>query len=224
MLKFRAGILAGLATWVILSGCVTATPEPTETPVPTATDTSTPKPTATKTPTRTPTATPTELPTNTPTKTRVPATRVPKTAAPVVTDAPTGEGPTAEAPTATEQVQSFAPTVATVWQLGRDPLSVNRTDACTEDLVLDFYGLVALAPQGTGMTWRRQDGLTYTLGLSSPNNYYGSGASSIPDHSLSVGVTFTSPTTLLVSYTLTPNANADCHYTWNYDGTFQWNQ
>ncbi len=223
MTRLRLGLLVGLVAWMIMSGCVVATPEPTATPSPTETNTPTPEPTATNTAPPTPTATATETPTSTPTKTRVPPTHVPKTAAPT-TEAPTGEGPTAEPPTATTEATSFAPTVPTVWQLGRDPRSKSRTDACAEDLVLDFYGMVALSPVSGGMTWHRQDGTTYTLHLSSINNYFGSGPSSLPDYTLGVGVTFTSPTTLLITYTLTPAANSDCHYKWNYDAVFSWNQ
>jgi hypothetical protein len=141
-----------------------------------------------------------------------------------VTATPGDGQPTAEPPTNTPEVENWVPTVAQIWQLGNDPISADSTDACGGHLVIDFYGLVAVAPTGNGgLTWQRQDNIIYTLGLTSPNNLFGSGGSSMPDFTLNISVSFTSATSLIVSYTLVPSANPDCKHNYRYQGTFNWN-
>lgn len=68
----------------------------------------------------------------------------------------------------------------------------------------------------------RQDNMTYFLGRASPNTYWGTGASSLEDTKLNVSVSFTSPTTLLVTYTLVPNAIPECQHIYQYEGTKNW--
>jgi hypothetical protein len=90
-------------------------------------------------------------------------------------------------------------------------------------MFIDFYGLVAVAPAGNNaLTWQRTDGSTYTIQLVSINNYYGAGASPVPGFSLTISVSFTSPTTLAVAYTLISDADTNCKYTYQYNGVKAW--
>jgi hypothetical protein len=223
----RLETLSVLFLMVVITACA---PPPSPTPTPTLTPTDTATATATKTPrpTNTPTLTPTATATATVTPTKAP-TRKPTTPSSQptnssdVTVTPGDSQPTTEPPTSTPQVDNWVPTVSQVWQLGNDPISADSTDACGGHMVIDFYGLVAVTPSGSGITWQRQDGIVYTLGLTSPNNLYGSGPSSMPDFTLNISVSFTSPTTLIVSYTLVQNANPDCKHNYRYQGSFAWN-
>ncbi len=214
--------LTALAGCAALFPTPTPTPAPTETATPSPSPTWTPSPTDTATPTATATATATSTPTATPTRrpTRIPVTRTPT----VETTPGTAEATSATGPTATSAGGTgFAPTVATVWQLDYSATSTSKTAACGPDMTVDFYGLVAVAPVEGGLTWKRQDGIVYTLQKTGPNSFAGGGASSLPGFTLGVAVTFLSPTTLVVTYTLTPTDNTDCKYKWKYNGTFAWN-
>jgi hypothetical protein len=189
---------------------------------PTATPTQTPEPSPTAT--ATVTDLPTETPTMTATATNAP-TRTPKPATQSATIDPALITPTdpAQVMTATSEVQSFAPTVKAVWQLDYSPSNVTVTPVCTENVVIDFYGLVAISPVENGLNWQRTDGNVYFLSLSETNSYFGSGVAPLPGYSLTIGVVFTSPTTLSVRYTLKSETIPDCKYTFQYGAVFAWN-
>ena len=230
----RPQFVAGLLLAALTSACTAAAPTPTDTP--TATDTA--LPTATQTATATPTATVTDTPTATETATLTPTnlpTRKPRTATPTAsgseTATTTGQ-PTSAAPSATPQSapattqpagDNFAPTVAQVWNLDRDPFAKSSTDACGGDLPVDFYGLIGVKPDGDNLVWHRQDGNDYTLVKLSLNHYAGSGPSSVQDYNLSISIAFTSATTLVASHTLTSISNPDCKHTYKYNAVFKWN-
>lgn len=207
---------------LLLSACEsgifgTPTATPTQTPEPTATFTATATDLPTETPTFTPTATDTPVP---PTRTRRPATPAPTIDPALIT--PTDPAQAAAASTTPEE-QNFAPTVKQVWQLDYSPSSVTDAPACTELVVIDFYGLVAITPIDNGLNWQRTDGNVYALGKGSANNYYGGGVAPLPGYNLSIAVTFTSPTTLIVAYTLNSETVADCKHTYQYGAVFAWN-
>lgn len=216
-----------LSISALTSGCVSGSLfMPTETPTPTdtSTPTTTPSPTSTPTATRTPTVTRTPTMTRTPTATVTNTPRPRPTSTPDLTTTPatpvsTPEGVT---PTAATQEPDWAPAANSVWQLGYEPISASSTSACPEHLTVDFYGLVGVNPAQGGLSWLRQDNTTYFLGRVSPNNYWGSGTSSLPDMTLRVSVSFTSPTTLIVIYTLVPNATPDCQHIYQYEGVKSW--
>jgi hypothetical protein len=227
--KMTAGLLLAAFT----SACApaasptpTITPTETETATPTASNTPTRTPTATKTPTPRPTLT--LVPSNTPT--RRPPTNTPQgpTADPnqptaEVTNTPEGGQVTEEPTTEPAQGDNYAPLVAQVWQLDTNPISKSSTDACGGEMAVDFYGLVAVRPDGDNLIWHRQDGNDYTLVKVSLNQYSGGGGSSVPDFNLSIYVTFTSATTLVANHTLTSISNPDCKHTYKYNGKFNWN-
>jgi hypothetical protein len=218
----------------LTSGCIsgslfkpTVTPTPTDTSTPTTTPspTSTPTATRTPTPTRKPTATRTATPTATATlRPRPKATNTPDlTTTPATPVTPTVATPGGVTPTVATLEPDWAPTAPSVWQLGYQPISASSTSACPEHLIHDFYGLVGVDPAQGGLSWHRStDGMSYFLGRVSPNNYWGSGSSSLPDMTLKISVGFSSPTTLLVTYTLVPNATPDCQHVYTYEGTKSW--
>ena len=121
--------------------------------------------------------------------------------------------------------QDWAPTANSVWVLGYQPFNAYSTAACPEHLVVDFYGKVAIAPATNGLSWQRTDGSSYFVARLSPNNYGGSGNygdGSANPMTLHIGVTFTGPTLLTVTYTLVPNATPDCQHVYQYQGTKEW--
>lgn len=208
-------ILSGLLAAIVLGACTpapaptatpTASPRPTETVEPT--ETNTPRPTATHTPTYTPTATAT-------------ATRRPVTAAPTATsdqNASATPDQSASATPTTAPVADFVPPGDSLWQLDYSPFNVSRTDACPGELVIDFYGRIAVTSGTDGITWRRPDGSSYSLARLSPNNYAGGGVAPLAGYNLSIAVTFLSETTLTVTYTLIPQDNTNCNYIYQYNG------
>nr|MBN1228119.1 hypothetical protein [Anaerolineae bacterium] len=190
----------------------------TPTPMPTATDlpidlpagTVTPEPTDTPEPTATLTEEPTATPTDVPTATQ------PPTATPTSTTPPVIASPT-------PVVSDYKPQARSVWQLGRYALSTSSTEACGGDYPFDFYGLVSITPDANGIVWMRaQDSIPYSLAQTNLNQFYGSGASALPGFTLNISVAFTGPQNLLVTYTLIPNDNTACQHTYNYDGVFNW--
>jgi hypothetical protein len=238
MKRFWTVLMTGLFIGLFSSGCMSDSLFiPTETGVPTATDTATvtPLPTKTSTPTSTktpkPSSTPTKTATATATKTKTPLPKPTNTPLPTVDATLTTLTPTVEitltvagvTPTVVTPEPDWAPTADSRWQLGYQPFNAYSTPACTDGhLPIDFYGLVAVAPADGGLTWLRLDGMSYFLGRISPNNYWGTGASSMAEMTLNVGVLFTSPTMLTVTYTLVPNATPDCQHVYQYQGEKKW--
>lgn len=214
-----------------------ATEERTEAPTETSTATPTDEPTAT--PTRIPTRTP--LPSRTPTATDessptpVPPTQVPTasntpdgfvpsgTPTPVIasTATPTTESAPSATPT-TEEVVEHLPEGQSVWQLDTAPYEYFSTEACSEAIYNDFYGLVAVESAENGLNWTRQDGITYFLGRSAPNTYWGSGVSMFEGLSLQISVFFSGPENMSVTYTLADNNNADCRHVFRYGAFRAW--
>jgi hypothetical protein len=233
MKKFWLTAMTVVLVSTVASGCVSGSLfRPTETPTPTETNTPTvtPSPTSTPTATRTPTTTRTPTPSRTPTATatRTPRPRPTTNPADLTTTPPT---PSDGSPTVT--VAGLTPTVATLepdwaptspinWVLGYQPVATSA-EGCAEYPPVDFYGLVRITPAEGGLTWLRStDNMSYFLGRQSPNNYWGSGATSVPDMKLlEVGVIFTSPTTLIVTYTLIPNEAPNCRRVYRYEGVPQ---
>ena len=95
-------------------------------------------------------------------------------------------------------------------------------DACTEEMVIDFYGLIAITPGENSLNWRRPDMTEYALELVETNVYSGEGPSAIPDFTLRLDVTFTEENVLTVIHTLIPDDNPECNYTFEYGGVFNW--
>jgi hypothetical protein len=182
--------------------------------MPTATETASPTPTETAAPTDTPE--PTAAPTETPTATETMATSADapneETSAPAAE--PTGEdAPPAEG--------SFAPASTQVWQLDNLPYDTASASACGGDYPFNFYGLVGITPSGEALTWKRQDA-TATLSMVSTNNYFGQIPGFLPGYDLQIAVSFTSPTTLIVSYKLVSQSNPDCTHTYDYRAAYAW--
>jgi hypothetical protein len=152
-----------------------------------------------------------------------------ETEAPQPTEALAEESPAPEETpppeeAATEEPSSesdWAPTTDTVWTLSRDPVATSSTEACPEPIHFDFYGLVAIAPADGDLTWQRQTSLDI-LPRIEPNHYAGPAQSVLPGYTLTIDVTFTSPTTLTVIHTLIPDDNPDCHHVFEYTGDFSW--
>ena len=227
-----------------------ATEEPTEEPTASPTETSTATPTDEPTATHTQPFTRTPLPSRTPTATDEPtATDVPATQAPAASNTPSGDPASATATTetvgdtptpiiavtsmpTTETQPSATPTTETVaehlpqgqsvWQLDTVPYEYFSTEACGEPIYNDFYGLVAVESVQGGLNWTRQDGITYFLGWTAPNTYWGSGVSMFEGLSLQISVFLSGPENMSVTYTLADNANADCRHVFRYGAFRAW--
>jgi len=221
----RMGLIyVSLLVMLVASGCtLAATPEPTATP------TMTPEPTATATEmpmeTLEPSTTPTDKPTATvkPSETPIPThTTVPPTVAPA-TEAPSAEPTVGQPPTPTPIAANYAPANAQVWQLDTSPSSVTKGDVCTSDFYFDFYGLVAVTPAGDALTWQTPTSAIYTLGLSQPNVYWGSGLSpALPGYTIQVTVIFSGPEAASVTYVAIPDAEPECKHTFVYGAFKAW--
>ena len=143
-----------------------------------------------------------------------------------VTPEPTVEETSAVTPEPVDETpppadEDWVPTQQSVWTLGYDPLETSTAPACAEPIFYDFYGMVAITPAEGGLTWQTQT-TTYSLATVGPNSYSGEGETVVEGHTLTIDVTFTSATTLLVTFTLTEDANPDCQHVYEYDGEFSW--
>jgi hypothetical protein len=116
---------------------------------------------------------------------------------------------------------SFAPTVSSVWNI--TPTSSTTNGSCTGGDVIDFCAsMVAIAPAGGNLTWRGQDGNTYTLLPLAANHYQGGGPAFLRGYTLSIDLSFSDAVNMSATYTLIPDDNPACNYIYQYQGTFAW--
>ncbi len=193
------------ATLSIFVGSPTASAvPPSPTTAPTTAPTSTARPTNPPPPSATATAVPaTATATTTATETAIPATA---TEAATATDSPP--------PTASD----FSPTEVGIWNIptpGEDNMSGDCTDGATPS-----YGLIQITPNGDTLTWKNQEPSPYTFTKQGPNVWQYSGPTAVGDGSLTMTVTFTSPTTFEMQHVFVANDSPNCTHTHNMSGTF----
>ncbi len=169
-----------------------------------------------------PTAMPTDLPAPTDMVEPVP------TDAPEPTEEPGEEPVDIETPTPIIEVEEqppasddFAPSTNSVWNIA--PTGSTMSGSCAGGDVIDFCAsMVAIAPAGGSLTWRGQDGNTYTLSPGEPNHYQGGGPAFLRGYTLVIDVTFIDAGTMSATYTLAPDDNPACNYIYQYQGTLAW--
>jgi len=226
-LSFRKShlILIGLLVGGLTAGCSQATQvASTATTVPARAATATPL--VVEIPSPVPTDTPGSTDTPLPTATSAPsATPTEPATATTPADEPTGEAPApTDEPTGGDDDpvdESFAPANTQVWQLDNLPYNTASASACGGDYPFNFYGLVGIVPGGDRLTWKRQDA-TANLSPVGLNNYFGQIPGFQPDYDLQIAVTFTGPTTLIVSYKLVGQSIPDCTHTYDYRAAYAW--
>jgi hypothetical protein len=169
-----------------------------------------------------PTLIPTDLPAPTDTPEPVPTDEPEPTAEPeeesIEIETPT---PIIEVEEAPAESASFAPTASSVWNIA--PTSSTMSGSCAGGDVIDFCAsMVAIAPTGGSLTWRGQDGNSYTLSPLDANHYQGGGPAFLRGYTLSIDLTFFDAANMSATYTLTPDDNPACNYIYQYQGTFAW--
>ncbi|MBN1120211.1 MAG: hypothetical protein JXJ17_03980 [Anaerolineae bacterium] len=203
-------LLSAIAFSIV--GCDGA-PEPTPTSPPAVVEpTDAPEPTPIPTDLPAPTDTPEPAPTDEPVPTDEPAEE------PVGIETPT---PIIEVDGQPIESSNFAPSTNSVWNI--TPTSSTMSGSCAGGDVIDFCAsMVALAPAGGSLTWRGQDGNTYTLSPVEPNHYQGGGPAFLRGFTLAINVTFIDAGAMSATYTLTPDDDPTCNYIYQYQGTLAW--
>ncbi len=143
------------------------------------------------------------------------ATLAPRpSAAPALTVAPTQPLKPTEAP-----VDDFTPKTQSVWdtQVGPDSLK-----GCSGGSILPAYGLVQITPEGNTLVWKNQEPKPYAMTRVKPGVYAYEGPTALNDGTVKMVATFSGPTTVKMTRSFTPKAEAACVHTHEYTGVFKW--
>lgn len=156
-----------------------------------------------------------------------PSPAAPKTLA---TSAGTVAPPTAAAPAPTlaptkpvkptdEPVEDFTPKAQSVWdtQVGPDSMK-----GCSGGSILPAYGLVQMTPDGNTLVWKNQEPKPYTMTRVRPGVFAYEGPTALNDGTVKMVATFSGPTTVKMTRSFTPKAEAACVHTHEYTGAFKW--
>lgn len=149
-----------------------------------------------------------------------PAAIAPATLAPVATATPQVAVATVAPVKAVEAPgEDFGPKVQSVWdtQVGPDALK-----GCSGGSILPAYGLVQVTPNGNTLIWKNQEPKPYTMTRLKPGVFSYEGPTSLGDGTVKMVATFTSATTLKMTRSFTPRAEASCVHTHEYKGEFKW--
>lgn len=148
---------------------------------------------------------------------------VPTLAATLAPSSPAAPAPTL-APTkpvkpTEEPVEDFTPKAQSVWdtQVGPDSLK-----GCSGGSILPAYGLVQMTPEGNTLVWKNQEPKPYTMTRVKPGVYAYEGPTAINDGTVKMVATFSGPTTVKMTRSFTPKAEAACVHTHEYTGVFKW--
>lgn len=135
-------------------------------------------------------------------------------AAPALTVAPTQPLKPTEAP-----VDDFTPKTQSVWdtQVGPDSLK-----GCSGGSILPAYGLVQITPEGNTLVWKNQEPKPYAMTRVKPGVYAYEGPTALNDGTVKMVATFSGPTTVKMTRSFTPKAEAACVHTHEYTGVFKW--
>lgn len=121
----------------------------------------------------------------------------------------------------TKTGSDYTPTVAQIWNFVQSP--DNMTGTCTGGAILPPYGLVKLAPAGTGaLEWRSQEPTPYLFTRSGANTYSYTGPTALGDGTVTLLLTFTSSTTATMSRAFVPTDDPGCTHTHTYSAEYQW--
>jgi hypothetical protein len=139
---------------------------------------------------------------------------------PPVVVAPPGSQPPA-GDTGAASGSDLAPTANSVWQMR--PGSDNLSGECSGAPAINFCDhLAAIAPAEGGISWKGMEASPYILGRTRPNVYYYAGPNVLGTGTLTMTLTFSSPTELNMIMTLVLNSEPDCQHTYYYSGTRNW--
>jgi hypothetical protein len=118
-----------------------------------------------------------------------------------------------------EPVEDFTPKAQSVWdtQVGPDSLK-----GCSGGSILPAYGLVQMTPEGNTLVWKNQEPKPYTMTRVKPGVYAYEGPTAINDGTVKMVATFSGPTTVKMTRSFTPKAEAACVHTHEYTGVFKW--
>ena len=202
---FAVGL--ALLSLLALAACApaaTALPSPSPTELATQTQTASPPPSATATSTTAPTVTPAPSATPQPSETRPPTATATATASP--------------APTARPTAGDFTPTAVSIWDTAFVGGDITTGTCANTDTPV--YGLVQITPQGDTLGWKNFEPAPYTFGRISANVWQYSGPTSTGDGSVTMTVTFTSPTTLSMTRVFIATADPNCTHTRQYAGKY----
>jgi len=104
----------------------------------------------------------------------------------------------------------FAPSARTIWnaEVGPDQLIGN----CKLGVLNYCAHMVAIAPNGSGLTYRGQEIVAYNLTRIRENVYVYEGRNGMNNGRISLVLTFTSPTTCTLTQTLILDADPECQH------------
>ena len=104
----------------------------------------------------------------------------------------------------------FAPSARTIWnaEVGPDQLIGN----CKLGVLNYCAHMVAIAPNGSGLTYRGQEIVPYNLRRIRENVYVYEGRNGMNNGRISLVLTFTSPTTYTLTQTLILDADPECQH------------
>lgn len=138
----------------------------------------------------------------------------PTTAVPAPTLAPTKPVKPTDEPG-----EDFTPKSQSVWdtQVGPDSLK-----GCSGGSILPAYGLVQVTPEGNSLVWKNQEPKPYTMTRVKPGVFAYEGPTALNDGTVKMVATFSGPTTVKMTRSFTPKAEASCVHTHEYTGVFKW--
>ncbi len=118
-----------------------------------------------------------------------------------------------------EPVEDFTPKAQSVWdtQVGPDSMK-----GCSGGSILPAYGLVQVTPEGNTLVWKNQEPKPYTMTRVKPGVFAYEGPTAINDGAVKMVATFSGPTTVKMTRSFTPKAEAACVHTHEYTGVFKW--
>ena len=160
-----------------------------------------------------------ESPAPTATASRAATGAAPVVASPTAAPAVATAAPTKPVKPTDEPVEDFTPRNQSVWdtQVGPDSMK-----GCAGGSILPAYGLVQVTPEGATLIWKNQEPKPYTMTRIKPGVYAYEGPTALSDGTVKMVATFTSPTTVKMTRSFTPKAEAACVHTHEYSGAFKW--
>jgi hypothetical protein len=118
-----------------------------------------------------------------------------------------------------EAIEDFSPTKQSVWdtQVGPDSMK-----GCSGGSILPAYGLVQITPEGNRLVWKNQEPKPYPMTRVKPGVFAYEGPTALNDGTVKMVATFSAPTTVKMTRSFTPKAEASCVHTHEYTGVFKW--
>lgn len=113
---------------------------------------------------------------------------------------------------------ALVPSGTSVWQAV--PSTDIMSGTCNTPAIVLCEHLVAITPSGGTLSWRGQEPTPYTMYSTGGDSYSYTGRNRLNNANLTLTLTFTSPTTWVMTWRQVVDADPTCVHTFNYTGSF----